>query len=183
MRVGCEGKSGDDSGAKQSRGRSSPSRESWRQGSRFQTSASTLFFFLSLRSFPLASSRQREFTVIKSVINAPFVCCVFHLSLRVTTDCMYKEAHVLLRVQPCIVYAHMCVLACMQEPSAEARVTSRLSASSNRNLRTNWLKETRKHIGGTKFRNCTEEEKTKKCKRKRKKELKLALLPSLSFSV
>lgn len=109
MRGGCEGRSGDDSGAKQSRGRSSPSRESVRQGSRFQTSASTpictrvLFsFFL----FPLAPSRHCVFTVIKSVIKAPFVCLRFHLSLWVAADRMYN---VLLRVHPYIVYAHVCI--------------------------------------------------------------------------
>lgn len=79
-----------------------------RGGSRLQTAASThtgrFFFFLFSRS------RHRViFTVIKSVIKAPFVCFVFRLSPWVAEDCTYKEKHMLLRVHALTVYTHVCI--------------------------------------------------------------------------
>lgn len=153
MRGGCEGKSRDDGSAKHaSRGRSSLSRESGE--TREPTSdlavdadLHSLGFFLFF--FPCAPSRHRVFTVIKSVIKAAFVLLCFPLE-RCLCGCRGLYVQGGARVSLCTSIYSVCIppCACVYLPSCEARATSCLSASSNRKLRTNWLKATREHIGG-----------------------------------
>lgn len=102
-----------------------------RQGSRLQASPSTPICTRGF--FSCTPSCRRTFTVIKSVIKAPFVCFVFHLrGVSVgAADCMYKEVHVFLCVHPYIVYAYhrarmricMCAATLLRGPRNESSVS------------------------------------------------------------